>query len=70
MSVLDFIFGVLLLIAIFIMFISWLGVKYDIAGRDEKNEELQKELEKQYKKELQRKQKMKQKKGGKNVKKV
>lgn len=65
MQVLDFIFGVLLLIAVFIMFISWLGVKYDIAGRDEKNKQLQEELIKQYKKELQRKQKLKKKKGDK-----
>lgn len=70
MTILDFIFGVLLLIAVFIMFISWLGVKYDIAGRDEKNRQLQKELEKQYKRELKRKQKLKQKKGDKNAKKI
>lgn len=51
----------------FIMFISWLGVKYDIVGRDERNKQLQLDLIKMQEKERRRKQRKRQKaKGGKS----
>ena len=42
----DFLYGMFVLILGSILFISWLGVKYDIIGRDKRNEELKIELEK------------------------
>ncbi len=55
MTVLDFIFGIFLVIIVAIMFIAWLGAKYDFVGRDEKIEELKLELELIKKKEERRK---------------
>lgn len=55
MTILDFIFGILALIVILVMFISWLGVKYDIVERDLKTEELELELKKWKEKEEKRK---------------
>lgn len=63
----DFISYFLTLILGFIMFVSWLGVKYDIVGRDEKNKQLQLDLIKMQEKERIKKQRKRQKtKGGKS----
>ena len=50
----DFLYGMFVLI-LGILFISWLGVKYDIIGRDKRNEELKIELEKMKQQEERRK---------------
>lgn len=55
MTVLDFIFGVILLVVILIMFISWLSAKYDLVGKNEENKILREELKKQLEKEIKRK---------------
>lgn len=57
MTVLDFIFGTILLIVILIMFISWLDAKYDIVGKNEENQLLREELRKQIEKEIKMKNK-------------
>lgn len=59
MTVLDFVFGVILLIVILIMFISWLGAKYDVLGKNEENKLLREELKKQLLKEIKNKNKEK-----------
>ena len=51
----DFLYGMFVLLVISILFISWLGTKYDIVGRDKRNEELKLELEKMKKQEERRK---------------
>lgn len=55
MSVLEFVFGVISIIVVFIMFVSWLGIKYDIAERDIKNKKLELEIKKYEEKEERRK---------------
>lgn len=55
MTILDFIFGVILLVVILIMFISWLSAKYDLVGKNEENKILREELKKQLEKEIKRK---------------
>lgn len=63
----DFLSYIFTLILGFIMFVSWLGVKYDIVGRDERNKQLQLDLIKMQEKERRRKQRKRQKaKGGKS----
>lgn len=52
MTVLNFIFSVILLIIVLIMFICWLGAKYDVVGRNEENKILREELKKQLEKEI------------------
>lgn len=64
MSVLDFIFSVIVVIATLIGFIGWLGLKYDIVGRDENTENLKKEILRLEQKEARRKKRNRRKKKG------
>ena len=46
MTIWDFLYGIFTTIVISIVLIGWIGTKYDIVGRDKKNEELRLKLEK------------------------
>lgn len=54
MSVLDFIVSIFVVIAIVIMFIGWLTIKYDVAERDIKLKKYELELKKYEEKEKRR----------------
>ena len=60
MTVLDFIYGILVIASIIVLFIGWLGTKYDVVGRDERIKEQRR---------IERKKKKKEKKIAKKVKK-
>lgn len=62
MTVFDFIYATLVLIAIVILGIGWIGTKYDIVGRDTEIKKLQLEIKKMEEKDARRKQRNKQKK--------
>lgn len=55
MSTQEIIFLTILLILVLIGFIGWLGIKYDLAGRDNKIKELEVEIKKLKDKEERRK---------------
>lgn len=55
MSIQEVIFLTTLLILVLIGFIGWLGIKYDLVGRDNKIKELEVELKKLKDKEERRK---------------
>lgn len=62
MTIWDFLYQVFLLLIISFLFIGWLGTKYDIVGRDKRNEELKLEIEKMKTKDETKKRKSKNKK--------
>lgn len=55
MSTQEIIFLTILLILVLISFIGWLGIKYDLVGRDNKIKELEVEIKKLKDKEERRK---------------
>lgn len=55
MSIQEIIFLTILLILVLIGFIGWLGIKYDLVGRDNKIKELEVEIKKLKDKEERRK---------------
>ena len=72
MTVLDFIYGILVIASIIVLFIGWLGNKYDVVGRDERIKELELQIKKYEDKEqrrIEREKKKKEKKIAKKVKK-
>lgn len=67
MTIFDFIFTTIVLICITVVIIGWLGLKYDVVGRDKEKQELQEELKKEQEKfERYKKRKSKNNKGGKS----
>ena len=62
MTVFDFIYATLVLVAIVILGIGWIGTKYDIVGRDVEIKKLQLEIKKMEEKDVRRKRRSKQKK--------
>lgn len=55
MTVLDFIYGILVIASIIVLFIGWLGTKYDVVGRDERIKELELQIKKYEDKEKRKK---------------
>lgn len=70
MTVLDFIYGILVIASIIVLFIGWLGTKYDVVGRDERIKELELQIKKYEDKEQRRIESEKKKKEKKIAKKV
>lgn len=60
MTVFDFIYATLVLVAIVILGIGWIGTKYDIVGRDTEIKKLQLEIKKMEEKDARRKKRSKQ----------
>lgn len=54
MTVLDFIYGILVIASIIVLFIGLLGTKYDVVGRDERIKELELQIKKYEDKEQRR----------------
>lgn len=44
MNWLDFILGMVTVVLLFVGFIAWIGVKYDVIDRDKKTKELELEI--------------------------
>jgi len=63
----DYLTLLTVMIIVGIMFIAWIGIKYDIVGRDERNKELQLEIIKMQEKEIRRKQRKRKKAKGGNL---